>query len=225
MNFKNKGQLVWAASILIIYWLILLLVPAPGFHAYDLSPQGNLCGYIDRRFLPGSFCCYTYGDNEGILTMFPAITNVLFGVMAGRWLLGGEHEMKKIRNLVIAGVSFIATALLWSLVFPINKYLWTGSYVMLTAGISFLLLCAFYWIIDVKGYKKWAFPFIVIGLNPITIYVVQGIFDFGIIANIFIHGFADAFGSFKPVFYQLCIILVKWFFLYFLYRKKIFLKV
>ncbi|MEI7490768.1 MAG: DUF5009 domain-containing protein [Bacteroidota bacterium] len=225
MNFKNKGQLVWAASILIIYWLILLLVAAPGFHAYDLSPQGNLCGYIDRRFLPGSFCCYTYGDNEGILTMFPAITNVLFGVMAGRWLLGGDHEMKKIRNLVMAGVSFIATALLWSLVFPINKYLWTGSYVLLTAGISFLLLCAFYWVIDVKGYKKWAFPFIVIGLNPITIYVVQGIFDFGIIANIFIHGFADSFGSFKPVFYQLCIILVKWFFLYFLYSKKIFLKV
>lgn len=225
MNFKIKGQAIWIAAILLISWLILLLVPAPGFKAYDLTPQGNLCGYIDRQFLPGSFCCYTYGDNEGILTMFPAITNVLFGVMAGRWLLGGDHEMKKIRNLVMAGVSFIATALLWSLVFPINKYLWTGSYVLLTAGISFLLLCAFYWVIDVKGYKKWAFPFIVIGLNPITIYVVQGIFDFGIIANIFIHGFADSFGSFKPVFYQLCIILVKWFFLYFLYSKKIFLKV
>ncbi len=225
MNFKNKGQLIWAASILAVYWLILLLIPSPGFHAYDLTPQGNLCGYIDRQFLPGSFCCYTYGDNEGILTMFPAITNVLFGVLAGRWLLGADEAMKKIKNLVIAGVSFIAGALLWSLVFPINKYLWTGSYVLLTVGISFLLLCLFFWIIDVRGYKKWAFPFIVIGLNPITIYVAQGIFDFGIIANIFIHGFVDAFGSFKPVFYQFSIILVKWFFLYFLYTKKIFLKV
>ena len=225
MNFKQKGQLVWAASILLIYWLILLLVPAPGFHAYDLTPQGNLCGYIDRQFLPGSFCCYKFGDNEGFLTMLPAVTNVLFGVLAGRWLLGEAEEAKKIRNLLTSGASFIAAGLVWSLVFPVNKYLWTGSYALLTAGISFMLLCAFYWIIDVKGYKKWAFPFVVIGLNPITIYVIQGIFDFGIIANIFIHGFADSFGSFKPVVFQFSVILVKWFFLYFLYRKKIFLKV
>jgi predicted acyltransferase len=225
MNYKNRGQLIWAASILIVYWLILLFIPAPGFQAYDLTPQGNLCGYIDRTFLPGSFCCYTYGDNEGILTMFPAVANVLFGVLAGRWLLGAGGNMQKVKNLVFAGISFIGGGLLWSLVFPVNKYLWTGSYVLLTSGIAFLLLSLFFWIIDVKGYQKWAFPFIVIGLNPITIYVTQGIFDFGIIANIFIHGFVDSFGSFKPVFFQLSVILVKWFFLYFLYSKKIFLKV
>ncbi len=225
MNFKQKGQLIWAASILLGYWLILLLIPAPGFRAYDLSQQGNLCGYIDRMFLPGSFCCYTYGDNEGILTMFPAVTNVLFGVVAGRWLLGTSGYRDKIRNLVVTGGLFIAGALLWNLVFPINKYLWTGSYVLLTSGIAFLLLCLFFWIIDVKGYRRWAFPFIVIGLNPITIYVVQGLFDFGIIANIFIHGFAGSLGSFHDVFLQLCIIFIKWSFLYFLYRQKIFLKV
>ena len=225
MNFKGKGQLMISAVILLGYWLILLLVPAPGFKAYDLTPQGNLCGYIDRTFLPGSFCCYRYGDNEGLLTMLPAITNVLFGVQAGRWLLGGDTESDKIKKLVFTGGSFVAVGLIWSLVFPVNKYLWTGSYVLLTSGISFLLLCLFFWIIDVKGYKKWAFPFIVIGLNPITIYVVQGVFDFGIIANIFIHGFIDSMGSFKPVFYQLCVIIVKWLFLYFLYKKNIFLKV
>jgi len=225
MNFKNRGQLIWAGSILIIYWLILLFIPSPGFQPYDLTPQGNLCGYIDRKFLPGSFCCYSYGDNEGILTMFPAIANVLFGVLAGRWLLGEDENSKKVRNLVIAGASFMAGGLLWSLAFPVNKYLWTGSYVLLTTGISFLLLSLFFWIIDVKGYHRWAFPFIVIGLNPITIYVAQGVFDFGIIANIFIHGFVDSFGSFKPVFFQFSVILVKWLFLYFLYRKQIFLKV
>ena len=225
MNFKNRGQLIWAGSILMIYWLILLFIPSPGFQPYDLTPQGNLCGYIDRKFLPGSFCCYPYGDNEGILTMFPAIANVLFGVLAGRWLLGEDENNKKVKNLVIAGACFIAGGLLWSLVFPVNKYLWTGSYVLLTSGISFLLLSLFFWIIDVKGYHRWAFPFIVIGLNPITIYVAQGVFDFGIIANIFIHGFADSFGSFKPVFFQFSVILVKWLFLYFLYRKQIFLKV
>jgi len=225
MNFKNRGQLIWAAAILLIYWFILLLIPAPGYEPYDLTPQGNLCGYIDRTFLPGSFCCYTFGDNEGILTMFPAIANVLFGVLAGRWLMGAISEKEKIRNLIIAGISFIAAGLLWSLAFPVNKYLWTGSYVLLTSGISFLLLLIFFWIIDVKGYRKWAFPFTVIGLNPITIYVAQGVFDFGIITNIFVHGFVDSFGSFKPVFVALCTLIVKWLFLYFLYRRKIFLKV
>jgi predicted acyltransferase len=225
MHFKIRGQMIWAALILLGYWVVLLTVPAPGFKPYDLTPQGNLCGYIDRTFLPGSFCCYTYGDNEGILTMFPAITNVLFGVLAGQWLLGVSDNVKKIKNLLITGGSFIAGGLLWSIIFPVNKYLWTGSYVLLTSGISFLLLTLFFWIIDIKGYQKWAFPFIVIGLNPITIYVAQGIFDFGIIANIFIHGFIDNMGSFKPVFFQFSVILVKWFFLYFLYRKQIFLKV
>jgi len=225
MNFKQRGQLIWAGSILLIYWLVLLLIPAPGFNAYDFTPQGNLCGFIDRKFLPGSFCCYTYGDNEGILTMFPAITNVLFGVLAGRWLLGDDANRKKVKNFIVTGVLFIASALLWDMVYPVNKYLWTGSYVLLTCGIAFLLLCIFFWLIDVKGYRKWAFPFVVIGLNPITIYVTQGIFDFGIIVTIFTHGFFGSFGSFKPVFYEICIILVKWLFLYFLYRKKIFLKV
>jgi predicted acyltransferase len=225
MNFKEKGQLIWIVSILLGYWLILLLVPAPGFHAYDLTPEGNLCGYIDRMFLPGSFCCYKYGDNEGILTMFPAITSVLSGVVAGRWLLGKDPDRKKILFLVIAGIALIASGLLWSLVFPVNKYLWTGSYVFLTSGISYLALCLFFWIIDVKGYKKWAFPFIVIGFNPILIYVAQSVFDFGIIANIFVHGFIGSFGNFKTLFFVTCIILVKWLFLYFLYRKRIFLKV
>lgn len=225
MNFKAKGQLIWAGVILAVYWLVLLLIPAPGFRAYDLTPQGNLCGYVDRMMLPGSFCCYTYGDNEGILTMFPAISSALFGVLAGRWLLGEAGNLVKIRNLLVTGGSFIAGALLWSLLFPVNKYLWTGSYVLLTSGIAFLLLCLFFWIIDVKGYRKWAFPFIVIGLNPITIYVIQGLFDFGIVVEIFVHGFAGSFGSFQPVFFQFCIIAVKWLFLYFLYRQKIFLKV
>jgi predicted acyltransferase len=87
-----------------------------------------------------------------------------------------------------------------------------------------LLFGLFYWIIDMRGYKKWAFPFVVIGLNPITIYVVQGIFDFGVIVNIFVHGFINSMGVIRPLFYAACIIVVKWLFLYFLYKKDIFLK-
>jgi predicted acyltransferase len=225
MHFKLRGQMLWAAGIMLGYWLILLLVPAPGFEAYDLTPKGNIAGYIDRMLLPGSFCCYQEGDNEGLLTMFPAIVNVLFGALAGNWLLGKLSDKEKIKKMLVAGLAAIAVALLWSLVLPINKYLWTGSFTLLTVGISFLLLMIFFWLIDVKGYTKWAFPFIVIGLNPITIYVAQGIFDFGIIANIFIHGLKGYLGGFEPAFTQLSIITVKWLFLYFLYKQKIFLKV
>lgn len=225
MNCRVRGQSAWIALLLLGYWLMLLFIPAPGFHAYDLTPQGNLCGYIDRQALPGSMCCYTFGDNEGILSMIPAVASVLFGVMAGRWLLDDNAPMQKLKMLAIAGLSLVAAALVWSLVFPVIKNLWTGSYVLLTAGISMLLLGLFFWIIDVKGYRKWAFPFVVIGMNPITIYIVQGLFDFGIIANIFIHGFIDQTGSLKPVLFQFSVLAVKWLFLWFLYSRKIFLRV
>lgn len=225
LNFSSRARLYWIAGITLLYWLILLLVPAPGFYAYDLTPEGNLAGYIDRMLLPGSFCCYNYGDNEGLLTMFPAVVNVLFGALAGEWLLGAFSNSEKMKRLGLTGGGLILAALLWSLVLPVNKYLWTGSYTLLTSGISFLLLLLFFYLIDIRGWQRWAFPFIVIGLNPITIYVAQGIFDFGIIADIFIHGFKHRLGSLEPAFTLLCVIMVKWLFLYFLYRQKIFLKV
>jgi len=225
MNFKLKGQLIWAAALTFGYWLILLLVPVPGFGAYNLTPQGNICAWIDQHFLPGGWCCYTYGDNEGILSNFPAIVSVLIGVFAGNRLMKKETDNMKVKFFIAAGFVSIAIALLWNFIYPINKYLWTASYVALTSGLSLILLAVFYWLIDVKGYTKWAFPFKVIGMNSITIYVLQGIFDFGIVAKIFIHGFYTSFGSFQELFLVMCIVALKWLFLYFLYKQKLFLKV
>jgi len=88
-----------------------------------------------------------------------------------------------------------------------------------------LLLALFYWIIDVHGFRRWAFFFTVIGLNPITIYVLRSQFDFGTVANIFVRGFINHFGAYKPLFFDICVLAVGWLFLYFLYRQKIFLKV
>ena len=93
-----------------------------------------------------------------------------------------------------------------------------------SGGLSLLLFALFYWIIDVKGHKKWALFFTVIGMNAITIYVVQAVFDFGIITDIFLHGFVGYLGIVKDIFYMICFIAVKWLFLFFLYKKKIFLK-
>jgi predicted acyltransferase len=224
IRLKPRTLALVSAAILLGYWAVMKLVPVPGFGSGVLTPEGNLAAWVDRRFLPGRFCCYTFGDNEGIISNFPAIVTVLLGVFAGGWLKKGGRGMKTAAGLAAAGVVSLAAALLWNIVFPINKLFWSSSYVLYAGGWSMLLLALFYWIIDVRGWKKWAFPFIVIGLNPITIYVVQGLFDFGIIVNIFVHGFIKHMGGFEPVFWALAVLTVKWLFLYFLYRQKIFLK-
>ena len=148
------------------------------------------------------------------------------GLFAGQWILKAGSDHKKLVNgLLMAGIAALAAGYLWGFAFPVNKTMWTSTYALVAIGYSLLLFALFYWIIDVKGYTKWAFPFVVIGLNPITIYVLQGIFDFAIISNIFIHGFVKYLGSFEAAFSLLCMLAVKWLFLYFLYKQKIFLKV
>jgi predicted acyltransferase len=224
VNFKIRTQAIISAVILLGYWAVMKLVTVPGFGPGVLTPEGNLSAYLDRNFLPGSFCCFGFGDNEGILSTLPAVATAMFGVFAGLWLKSKSDGMKKVYGLLAAAATALVLGLLWHLVFPINKLIWSSSYVLYSAGWSLILLALFYWIIDVRGWRKWAFPFVVIGLNPITIYVAQALFDFGIIANIFVHGFIDHMGAFKDPFWTLCVLAVKWLFLYFLNRQKIFLK-
>jgi predicted acyltransferase len=225
INFpKPKAQAIWAGGILVFYWAIMMLIPVPGHGMGLLTPEGNLASYIDRLLLPGRFCCFELGDNEGLLSSIPAIATVLLGVLAGQVLRSSLAKNKRVLYLVIGGFASLVVAGLWHLVFPINKVLWTSSFVLYAGGWSALLLALFYWIIDIKGWQKWAFPFVVIGMNSITIYMAQGLFDFGIIATIFVRGFIDHTGDWQPLIWVVCVFAVKWLFLYFLYRKKIFLK-
>ena len=224
MNTRVKGQAVWAGLILVIYWAAMKLIPVPNFGAGVLTPEGNLSGYLDRLFLPGRFCCYKFGDNEGFLSTVPAVATTLLGVLNGHWLRSSFMPDRKVKGLLAAGAASLIIALLWNFLFPINKLIWSSSYVLFAGGLSMFLLALFYWLIDVRGYRKWVFPFVVIGLNPITIYVAQGVFDFGVIAAVFVHGFIDSTGDFRPLVGALSVLAVKWLFLYFLYRQKIFLK-
>ena len=225
VNTAWRTQVAISVAILLAYWAAMTLIPVPGFGAGCLTPEGNLAAYIDQKLLPGSFCCYTYGDNEGILSNLPAVVTALLCALAGTWIRSKAPSGKKVRGLLLSGIGLMAVARVWDPVFPINKLYWSSSYVLYSGGWSVLLFALFYWIIDVRGWKAWAFPFVVIGLNPITIYVVQGLFDFGIVVNIFVRGFADHLGGFKMPFLVLCVLVVKWLFLYHLYRQKIFLKV
>jgi predicted acyltransferase len=225
MNTSIRNQAIAAAAILVGYWIILLVIPVPGVGAGVLTPDGNLAGYLDRRLLPQPFCCYHFGDNEGILSTIPAVATTLLGALAGHWLRSSQSSARKVRGLALAGVACVAVGYVWGLAFPIIKNLWTSTFVLVAGGWSLLLLAGFYWVIDVRGYKRWAYFFTVIGMNAITIYVAERLFRFRIITNIFVHGFIDYLGPFRPLFYSVCVAATAWLFLWFLHRQKIYLKV
>ena len=221
---SRRSQAILAGALLVGYWIVLLVVPVPGIGAYVLTPEGNLAGYLDRLLIPGRFCCYTFGDNEGLLSTIPAIGTALIGVMTSYWIRSSRTPNAKTMGLVGAGVLALVAGLAWNPFFPINKLIWSSSYVLFAAGWSLLLLALFYWIIDVRGSRRWAFPFVVIGMNPITIYLAQDLFDFGILALIVTHGFVHQLGPYEVAFQAFTVIVTKWLFLYFLYRQRIFLK-
>lgn len=224
MNTQVRGQAITAVLLLIVYWLLMILVPVPGYGAGVLTPEGNLHAYIDQLLLPGRMYNDFY-DEDGILQQLSSIAVCLTGVVAGQWLRLPKTENTKVIGLLTSGLVCIIIALIWNISFPIIFKLWSSSFAMLTIGVSSVLLGLFYWIIDVKGYQKWAFPFIVVGLNSITIYLASGLFDFGSVVNVFVHGFIDYLGAFKPLFWALCMLAAKWLLVYFFYKKNIFLKV
>ncbi len=225
MNTSIRGQALVTAGILVVYFAVMKLVPVPGFGAGVLTPEGNLSGFVDRHLIPLPYCCYVFGDSEGILSTFPAIATVLMGVLAGHWLRPTGSPSRKVAGLVGAGISSLLVALAWGHWFPINKYLWSSSYVLFAGGWSLLLLALFYWIIDVLRFRRWAYFFTVIGVNAITIYLARRLFDFGAITNVFVHGFIGYLGPFRPLFFDFCVLMTGWLFLWFLNRQKIYLKV
>ena len=223
MNTKWRTQAIIIAAVLILYWIATMLIPVPNYGAGNLTMEGCLSSYIDQQLIPGQLY-YGYGDNEGVISTLPAICTVLLGALAGHWLRSGQLGDRKAAGLVIAGVVSLLIGLLWGQVSPIIKILWTSSYVMVAGGLSLILLALFYWVIDVKGYSKWAFFFIVIGMNPITIYFLQRFVDFNGIAEFFLTGAVEHADLFKPVILALGVVLTKWLFLWFLYRHRIFFK-
>src|SRR5664279_2450514 len=168
---KHTAQIIWVCALLIGYWLLLKFNSAPGYPMGDLTMQGNFASYIDRSLLPGRLYL-TIHDPEGIMSTIPAIGTGLLGILAGSYLknynTGGG---KKAANIALTGIVFIGLAILWNFDFPINKNLWTSSFVLNVGGISLLLLALFYYIIDVLGYVRWSFFFRIIGMNSILIYM------------------------------------------------------
>jgi predicted acyltransferase len=219
-----KQSLYWLGGILVGIGIIQLLIPVPGIGAGVLTPEGCINGYLDRIFLPGRL----YGgpfDPEGLLCIVSAVTVTLMGSVAGHFLRDKTtNDQQKIKTLSLIGASSIVLALLLSTFYPLIKACWTSSFNLLTGGIGFLLIMAFYWMIDVKGWKKWSFFFRVIGMNSIFIYLLYDMADPAHISK-YIFGWTVLWGDFGMVVNVVGSIMLVWSLLYYMYKKNIFLRV
>lgn len=223
---KERAQMIWFAGILVAYWLLLKFASAPGFPAGDLTMQGNFASYLDRCILPGKLYLGIH-DPEGFTSTIPAVSTAMLGILTGNLLRNSTMvPVKKVGVMALTGVVFLVLAQIWNLDFPINKNLWTSSFVLHVGGISLLLLALFYYVIDIAGYRKWAFFFRVIGMNSILIYISGHFIDWGYSNNAFFKWLGQLVGDpFGAVALAISLVFVKWLFLYFMYKQKVFLKV
>jgi predicted acyltransferase len=242
-----KRQLLVTAALLAGYWAIVALVPAPGYAAGDLSKEGSVVSFVDRKLLgdhiwKGGGRVY---DPEGILSTLPAIATTLCGVLAGHWMRRRRDAYEMVAGMFAAGVVCVMLGWAWNPWLPINKPLWTSSYVLFTAGWALLLLALCYWLIDIKNYRRWSLPFVVFGVNALAVFVLTGLVARAMTlrewwnlpradgtrgANLQTYLYQNLFASWlsptnASLAYALCFVTVWLGLMAILYRKRIYIKV
>lgn len=234
-----RARMAAVAALLLGYWALMTLIPVPGYGAGHLDPEGNLAAYIDRALMSGHLWKPRW-DPEGWLSTLPAIATALLGGFAGKWLGSSTTASKKVLGLILAGIAGLALGELWNLWFPINKNLWTSSYTLFTAGFACLLLAACYWLIEIKGWRRWGVPFQVFGANAIFSFVLSILLaKLGFMVKFTAGGqpttlqgyayqhFFVGLGSAKmsSLLFAIAFVILCWLPAAVLYRKKVFLKV
>ena len=240
----NARQMFWiGVACLLAYWALMTLVPVPGGIPPNLEPETNLGAWIDNALLGGHLWAQSkVWDPEGLLSTLPAFATGISGILTGVWLRSDRGHFEKVAGLMVAGAATVAGGLIWDGVVPINKQLWTSSYVLYTSGIALLALGVLYWWIDIKERRRGMQPFVVYGTNALIVYAVSGVFARTLNA---IH-VSDASGTsvsvkgwlwqsvFEPVFaspynaslaYAIANVLLLLGFAWLLYSRKIFIKV
>jgi len=234
LNTNWKTQAWIAAMVLIFYWLAMALIPTPGFDKPMLEPGANLAAWIDSRFLPGYMWQKTW-DPEGILSTFPAIVTGISGMLAGRLILSEMEQDRKIIHLFSYGFFAFVAGYFWHYIFPINKNIWTSSFVLVTSGLAAMLLAISIFFVDVKGIKKFTKPGIIFGSNAIAVYVLAAVWGqffynikyWGSSLNVhFMQSFENAGWNMKLGSFIYAMLFVAFNFIpaWILYRKKIFIK-
>jgi predicted acyltransferase len=221
VKVKPKWHAAVVAALLLGYWAAVMLIPVPGVGAGVLTPWSNLPTYVDQLILGHLH----YGPNTWFVSYPVFGASVLLGVLAGHTLMSGLAPMSKVYRLFAAGALSLVGGIVWSFSFPVIKLMWTSSYVLISGGLSFMALALFYWIIDVLGYKRWAFGFTVIGMNSIAVYVATQLFDFRHVGNIFVGHLLPRIGNWAVFVEASAAFAVVWLILYWMYRKKEFIKI
>jgi predicted acyltransferase len=248
-----RGQAATATVLLAVYWILMKVVPVPADYVAAVIERGgntekeaNLAAYVDNTLLHGHLWSQSKTwDPEGLLSTIPAIATVLLGILAGHWINSNRNAKEKIYGLLIGGIGCVIAGQVMNIWFPINKNLWTSSYVVFTAGAALLFLALCYWLVDDKGYRRPVFPFVVFGVNAIAVFVLSGLVArlMGLIKEGVAHPdgttsyvslqsyyYEKFFASWASPFnasllYAIAFILLMYIPMYILYRKKIFIKV
>src|ERR1041385_7504903 len=218
---QPRNMVALCVGLLIGYWALMTFIPVPGIGAPDLSGPGkNFAHYLDDLFLPGK-------KFEGtLLSTTAAVANCLLGAFADL-LLKKESlsQQQKFLLLLTGGIVLLALGLAWSPFFPIIKLLWTSSYVLVSCGLGAMLFALFYFLIEIRNARRWAQPFVWLGMNAITIYLVAGVVNFHRLSGRFVGGdIANFFGRFADFVLALATLGIGFWFVNFLYRRKIFLR-
>ena len=240
LNTTWRTQALIVAALLLAYWAILVLVPAPGFAAGDLSMAGSIASYVDR----GVFGAHTWKplyDPEGILSTTGALATTLCGVLTGHFLRTRREPLEKVAAMFAAGAVCVIVGWAWNYWFPVNKALWTSSYVVFTAGLALELLALCYWLVDIKRLRRWSVPFLVFGTNALAVFFLSEYFvllaslvrftrpdgsQTDILGLIYEKLFASWAAPINAsLMYAVCFVLVWLGLMWLLYRKRIFIKV
>jgi predicted acyltransferase len=238
---KVRGRIIWAAALIIGYWLIMKLLSAPeGFAANVTGQDGLLNEWIDVKLL-GSHLYGARPDPEGILSTLPSIATTLLGIICGTWLHSSKDKRDKLLGLFFMGNILLFLGIIMDYGFPINKKIWSSSYVVFTAGMALHFLGMCFYLIDIKGIKKWAYPFMVFGTNPIFLFVASGIAarfmnmirisnesggTMGLKTRLYRNLFASWASPLNAsLFFAICYVFIWFLIMTPMYRKKIFIKI
>ncbi len=227
-----RGQILWIVSLLAAYWLMMTLIPVPGYGPGRLDVEGNFAHYIDSIVLGSHNYRYTKTwDPEGIISTIPAIATVLLGILAGHLLRLQRSLAERTKWLLLSGVLLIAGGLVCNIWLPINKKLWTDSFVLFMAGLDFVIFAILLWVVDGLGFKRAVKPFVIIGMNAITVYLASEFLDealngMHLHAWLFNNLFSWPASPYNAsLLYAVVYVLVMYLLAWFMYRRNWFLRV